>query len=233
MPADHDGCKPRRIKYNGAMETLSLFPLNTVLFPGQLLPLHIFEPRYRQMIGECIQHGRPFGVVLIRSGEEVGAPAEPYAVGTTAHIVQVERLDNGRMNVLCVGNARFRVEQTFHDKPYLYGQVDLWPWQPFTAGSADLAVIRQRLERYVQALAEVTDTQLQIEMPDDPAALANTAAAILQIDADEKLRLLSTSSIGDLLLQVSDLLQRELRAWQIVQGSRRLSPDETTPFSLN
>ena len=61
--------------YNDSMETLALFPLNTVLFPGQLLPLHVFEPRYRQMIGECIQHGQAFGVVLIRSGEEVGEAA--------------------------------------------------------------------------------------------------------------------------------------------------------------
>lgn len=219
--------------YNGNMDTLALFPLNTVLFPGQLLPLHIFEPRYRQMIGECIQHGQPFGVVLIRSGEEVAENAEPNEVGTTAHIVQVERLDDGRMNILCVGNARFRVAQTFHDKPYLYGQVNLWPWQPFANGQADVALIRKRLDRYVQALAELTESKLQIDLPDDPAALANTAAAVLQIDTDEKQLLLSTASIDDLLNQVSDLLQRELRAWQVVQGSRQLARDETTLFSLN
>ena len=219
--------------YNDHMETLALFPLNTVLFPGQLLPLHIFEPRYRQMIGECIQHGRPFGVALIRSGPEVGEMAEPYDVGTTAQIMQVERMDDGRMNILCMGNARFRIAQTFHDKPYLYGQVDLWPWQPFAAGDVDLALVRKRLDRYVQALAELTDNELSIELPEDPAALANTAAAVLQIDAAEKQQLLSTPSIEDLLLQVSDLLQRELRAWQIVQGSRQMSRDEATSFSLN
>ena len=220
--------------YNVDMETLALFPLNTVLFPGQLLPLHIFEPRYRQMIGECIQQGQPFGVVLIRSGEEVGgAPAELHGVGTTAHIVQVERLDDGRMNILCVGAARFRIAHTYDDRPYPYGHVDLWPWQPFTAGSADLTLIRNRLDRYVQALAELTESQLEIELPADPAALANTAAAILQIDTEEKQELLSTRSINDLLLNVSDLLQRELRVWQIVQGSRQISRDEATSFSLN
>ena len=217
------------------METLPLFPLNTVLFPGQLLPLHIFEPRYRQMIGECLQHERPFGVVLIRSGEEVGGVAEPYPVGTTAHIVQAEQLEDGRMNILCLGQTRFRIKQTFHDKPYLYGRIAFWPWQPLveTGFAVDMAVIRKRLERYVQALAELTETQLELDLPDDPAALANTAAAVLQIDADEKQRLLTTASIGDLLLQVSEVLHRELRAWQIVQGSRQLSLDEATPFSLN
>jgi len=219
--------------YNEAMETLSLFPLNTVLFPGQLLPLHIFEPRYKQMIGECIQHGRPFGVVLIRSGEEVGAEAEPHEVGTTAHIVQVEHTTDERMNILCVGSARFRIAETFHDKPYLTGQIELWPWEPFAAGSADVDRVQRQLDRYVQILAEMTDSKLEVELPSEPAALANVAASVLQIDSAEKQRLLTTVSIGQLLTDVSAVFQRELRAWQIVQASRELSLDETTRFSLN
>jgi Lon protease-like protein len=219
--------------YNETMETLALFPLNTVLFPGQLLPLHIFEPRYKQMIGECIQHGRPFGVVLIRSGDEVGAAAEPYQVGTTAHIVQVEHTTDERMNILCVGNARFRIAETFHDKPYLTGKIELWPWEPFAAGSADVERVQRQLDRYVQILAEMTDSQLEVELPSEPAALANVAASVLQIDSAEKQRLLATFSIGQLLNDVSAVFQRELRAWRIVQASRELSLDETTPFSLN
>lgn len=215
------------------MDTLSLFPLNTVLFPGQLLPLHIFEPRYKQMIGECIQHGRPFGVVLIRSGEEVGATVEAYDVGTTAHIVQVERLGEERMNILCVGNARFRIRQTFHDRPYLYGDVDLWPWEPYAAERVEIDRVRHQLDRYVQRLAEMTDSKLEVDLPTDPAALANIAASILQVDGAEKQLLLITPTIGDLLQGASALLQRELRAWQIVQDSRPLSHHESTPFSLN
>jgi uncharacterized protein len=219
--------------YNHGMETLPLFPLNAVLFPGQLLPLHIFEPRYRQMIGECIQHGRAFGVVLIRSGAEVGEAAEPYEVGTTAHIVQVDQQADGRMNILCVGNARFRIAQIYHDKPYLYGSVDLWPWEPFTPGSVDLDQVRRQFERYVHILSEMADTPLEIELPADPATLANAAASALQIDSTTKQRLLTTDSIDALLSGVSDLLQRELRAWQIVQASRQLYPADATPFSLN
>ncbi len=219
--------------YNHDMETLPLFPLNTVLFPGQLLPLHIFEPRYRQMIGECIQHGRAFGVVLIRSGEEVGAAAEPHDVGTTAHIVQVESEADDRMNILCVGKARFRIARLFHDKPYLYGQVELWPWEPYLAGKADLVRIRRHLDRYLHMLAEMADSKLDVNLPDDPAALANIAASVLQVELSEKQRLLTTPSINAMLIDVADLLQRELRAWQIVQASRQLSPDETSSFSLN
>jgi Lon protease-like protein len=219
--------------YNHGMETLPLFPLNTVLFPGQLLPLHIFEPRYRQMIGECIQHGRAFGVVLIRSGEEVGEAAEPYEVGTTAQIVQVESATDGRMNILCVGNARFRITQLLHDKPYLSGQVELWPWEPYREGSVDVERIRRHLDRYLHMLADMADSKLDVSLPDDPAALANIAASVLQVELSEKQRLLTAPSIGTMLVDIADLLQRELRAWQIVQASRQLSPDEASPFSLN
>jgi Lon protease-like protein len=214
------------------MDTLPLFPLNTVLFPGQLLPLHIFEPRYRQMMGECIQHGQPFGVVLIRSGEEVGETAEPVEVGTTAHIVQVENVDD-RMNILCVGKARFRIAQLLHDKPYLSGRIEWWPWEPYQAGRAEVDRIRRQLDRYVRALAESAASQLDLALPDEPATLAHIAASVLQVDLSEKQQLLTTASIGDLLADVAGLLRRELRAWQIVQASRQLSPDETSSFSLN
>jgi Lon protease-like protein len=219
--------------YNDGMENLPLFPLNTVLFPGQLLPLHIFEPRYRQLIGECIQHGQPFGVVLIRSGEEAGEAAEPVEVGTTAQIVQVENAADDRMNILCVGKARFRITRLLHDKPYLSGQVELWPWEPYQAGSTDLNRVRRQLDRYLRILAETTESKLDLTLPDEPATLANIAASVLQVEPSEKQRLLITPSIGALLIDVADLLQRELRAWQIVQASRQLSPDETSSFSLN
>jgi Lon protease-like protein len=219
--------------YNHGMETLRLFPLNAVLFPGQLLPLHIFEPRYRQMIGECIQYGQAFGVVLIRSGAEVGEAAEPYEIGTTAHIVQVESEADGRMNILCVGNARFRIARLLHDKPYLSGQVELWPWEPYREGSTDIERIRRLLDRYLHLLAEMADSKLDASLPDDPAALANIAASALQVELNEKQRLLATPSISAMLIDIADLLQRELRAWQIVQASRQLSPDEASSFSLN
>jgi len=77
-------------------ELLPLFPLEAVLFPGALMPLHIFEPRYRLLIRRCIERQRPFGIVLIRNGSEVGAGAEAYGVGTEAKIVAESRLRDGR-----------------------------------------------------------------------------------------------------------------------------------------
>ena len=226
--------------YNRAMTSLPLFPLNTVLFPGQLLPLHIFEERYRQMIGECLQTGGPFGVVLIREGEEVGdAATTPYPVGTTAHIVQAERLADGRLNIICVGHARFRLQQTFHDKPYLRGEIDLWPWAPFDAATAvhlpPLELVRARLERYIQLLPRITQSEVNIDLPSEAAALANLAAAVLQISVTEKQALLSTDSIGEMLDRAAALLQHELHDLQIMYAARVPQPpaDDESPFSQN
>jgi uncharacterized protein len=147
--------------------------------------------------------------------------------------VQVESEADGRMNLLCVGNARFRIAQLLHDKPYLSGQVELWPWEPYLEGSADLERIRRQLDRYLRLLAEMADSPLDVSLPTEPAALANIAASVLQVELSEKQHLLTTPSIGAMLIDVADLLQRELRAWQIVQASRQLSPDEASSFSLN
>src|SRR6185503_19425073 len=100
---------------------LRLFPLNTVLFPGMRMPLHIFEERYRLMIRECIEQDAPFGVLLIREGEETGGSAVPHGVGTTARITQVEYLDDGRMNIFTIGQERFRLSELSTDREYLTG----------------------------------------------------------------------------------------------------------------
>src|SRR5438128_2047759 len=88
---------------------LRLFPLNTVLFPGMRMPLHIFEERYKIMVRECMEEDAPFGIVLIRSGVEVGGGAVPHSLGTTARIMQVEYLDEGRLNLFAIGERRFRI----------------------------------------------------------------------------------------------------------------------------
>src|SRR4030042_688749 len=107
------------------MTSLPLFPLNTVLFPGTILPLHVFEERYKQMIGACLEENSRFGVVLIRSGDEVGGPpAEPHDIGTAARISGLERLPDGRMNLLAVGEERFRIVRLSRQEPYLVAEVE-------------------------------------------------------------------------------------------------------------
>src|SRR2546423_3901810 len=82
------------------------------------LPLHIFEPRYRQMIAECLEEGHSFGVVAIREGNESG-PATPFDVGTLAKIVRIDRLDDGRMNLLAMGASRFAIVRSAYDRSFL------------------------------------------------------------------------------------------------------------------
>src|SRR5438132_13161867 len=89
---------------------MPLFPLEqVVLFPGMSLPLHIFEERYKVMIGACHLTDQLFGVLLIRSGSEVGAAAQPERVGCTARMVRLDRQPDGRMNILTIGQTRFRL----------------------------------------------------------------------------------------------------------------------------
>jgi Lon protease-like protein len=146
---------------------LALFPLNTVLFPGMPLQLHIFEERYKQMINRCIQQGQPFGVVLIRKGVEAHGPlAEPYAIGTMARISQVQKLSQGRMNILSVGAERFRVvEFDYASRPYLVGSVELFPLQDQErvlqpAG----AQLRMLLKEYLENLARLSERDEQIRL---------------------------------------------------------------------
>src|SRR5579863_7338060 len=99
-----------------------LFPLNTVLFPGMALPLHIFEPRYREMVGGCLDDNSPFGVVLARPESLYGLEV-PYTIGTLARIVDYEQLPNGCYNLLTCGTRRFRILKESRDRNYMRGLV--------------------------------------------------------------------------------------------------------------
>jgi hypothetical protein len=93
------------------MDDIALFPLNAVLFPGGLLPLRIFEPRYVDMVGDCMRQDATFGVVLIVEGNETGAVVEFAEVGTAARIVDFQTQPDGLLGLLCRGERRFRVQQ--------------------------------------------------------------------------------------------------------------------------
>ena len=213
---------------------LPLFPLNTVLFPGQVLPLHIFEPRYRHMIGQCIEKELPFGVALIQEGEEVDERAKPYAVGTTARITQAERLDDGRLNIITVGEMRFRIVSLRQEtEGYLRANVVLWPWLPGDENKA-LALaenVRDRLRRYVDMLSAASGIPLEVDdLPEQPTALACLAAIALQVTQTEKQNLLASPSIAALLSKEVSLLRRELRVLHVMLNSRGRPTDDDAPI---
>jgi Lon protease-like protein len=220
------------------MYELPLFPLNTVLFPGTPISLHIFEPRYKLMIEQCLQSGEPFGVVLIREGAEALGPlAEPYPIGTTAQIAHVERLDDGRMNIVAIGVERFEIQGLNREhKPYLVGTVETRPLDRHDE-SRTLSYAGQRLrpwvERYIDVLSTVAESgEFDLaQLPDEPTALAYLAAALLQIPADQKQNLLAMNQANDLLTNIRTIYRREVALLNAI--IERETPQVQGLFSLN
>ena len=209
-------------------ELLPLFPLNAVLFPNQVLPLHIFEERYKLMINTCLAQEKPFGVVLIYSGNEVGGPAIPHPVGTVARIVNWEWLPDGRMNILTVGERRFRIaEYVKFDLPYLVGAVEYWDDEP--ADAPDLPKLMKNIGDnfvdYLTLIMSLADQALpvsQLQLPAQPSMLSFHVASNLQIDMNEKQELLEEPSALSRLQRELALLRREegfLQRLVSLQGS--------------
>jgi Lon protease-like protein len=192
---------------------ISLFPLNTVLFPGQVLPLHIFEDRYRLMIRQCLAEENPFGVVLIRRGLEIGETAEPYMVGTIARIRESTHLPDGTMNIVSVGMERFRIRRLIHDQPYLRGEVETFPMMESADAEAVNALahrVGQLAVRYIELIAEAAGLHIKVDtVPDTPQQVGYLAAVAMQIDNKEKQSLLDSVSPADILTAEITLLNRE------------------------
>ena len=184
---------------------LRLFPLTSVLFPGMRMPLHIFEERYRIMIRECIEEDAPFGVLLIKSGAEVGGGAVPHDIGTTARIMQVEYMDDGRMNIFAVGEQRFRIVSINTTQPYLRGEVA--PLETVAASdSAHAAMPRAReiFDDYLKTYFALGDQWTRgVFLPADPNDAADYIATRLDVGAELKQELLEQ-------LDPAERLRREL-----------------------
>jgi Lon protease-like protein len=187
---------------------LPLFPLTTALVPGLVLPLHIFEPRYRLMVEELLakpEDEREFGIVAVRErhvaagGAEQSAPSnadEFFPVGVTAVLRQADRLDDGRYDIVAVGGRRFRVGDVDRSAPLLRAEVDFWeepevdPDDPATRGIVDRA--KRSFERYRGALGGRLDEQRaeDEQIPDDPTVLSYLITAALIVDAGTRQELL-------------------------------------------
>lgn len=207
---------------------LPLFPLNTVLFPGQVLPLRIFEERYRLMIRRCLAEDLPFGVVLIKRGDEVatfdGEDAEPYMVGTVARIIESTHLQDGSLNIVTVGVERFRIRKLLRDQPYLRGEVITLPMVDLNnaqALTATAARVRDQVDRYIQLISDAAGLQIQIdETPDAPHQIGYLAAITMQIDNREKQELLGAASVAHMLDRELALLSRENALLTWMAGSK-------------
>ncbi|MFB3814127.1 MAG: LON peptidase substrate-binding domain-containing protein [Terriglobales bacterium] len=166
---------------------LPLFPLDLVLLPGVPLPLHIFEPRYKEMIGECLAQRLPFGVV--RAKEEGIAET-----GCTAEILElVKRYDDGRMDILTVGRRRFEVVEVNHDRSFLQAEVMFIEDEPSQVPARD----RQRALSLYEEIAEAAGSEAEVDP--DSELLSYQLAGALPIDLDFKQGLLGVHSEAERL----------------------------------
>lgn len=205
------------------MAELPLFPLNTVLFPGMQLKLHIYEDRYKDMINRCIEADAPFGVVLVQRDLLVYGPkATPYVVGCTADISEVQRLPLGRMNIVTTGKRRFRIKTLHESQPYLVGGVEYFSPADDRPQVVKVysKILRPLVLRYVDILTSSSDSRFDpSKLPRQPSSIAQIAAILLQSDNKQKQELLAMESLSNLLIALVDIYRLETMLLKI-----RLSP---------
>lgn len=180
------------------MSVMAMFPLGSVLLPGGVLPLHVFEPRYRQMVIDCLQSdGTPeFGQALITHGREAGGGDERATIGTVAQMIQVEALDEERYAIVAVGVRRIRINAWLPDDPYPLADIDDFPdADPDPPGLAlDVAATHSRVRSALalaQQLGDVDVDPAETEIADDPLVATYHLASLAPIGPADRYRLLA------------------------------------------
>lgn len=209
------------------VRSLPLFPLNVVLFPGQTLPLHIFESRYRVMIKHCAENKEPFGVVLAYD------PDTPVEFGTSARVTELKVLPDGRMDIVTVGVERFKIHHLRHSEHgYLIGDVT---FEPVSGEASDelVAEVGRRARRYLRLLTELSGAKFRFaQFPSEARELALFTAIALRLPVDIKQELLDHHRLDALLRDEQALLGDENRQMTLAAGALQ-PPDDDHGFCLN
>lgn len=192
-------------------DDVAMFPLGTVLVPGANLPLHVFEPRYRELVEACLAGPTPeFGVALIERGSEVGGGDRRSSVGCMARIVEAARLDDGRYAIGTVGVRRIRVERWLPDAPYPRAEISDWPEaDPGPEAAALVAGVVATFRRVLAGAAELGDpvAPATVELDeDDPVATGYAMAALAPLGPLDRQALLAASSPETRLRSLGELL---------------------------
>jgi Lon protease-like protein len=220
-------------------ETLPLFPLGTVLYPGLLLPLNIFEERYRELVRDLLDGPEPrrFGVIAIRKGRETGVDgiSALYQIGCTATVREVAEQDDGRYHLVTVGTQRFQLASLDNSRPYLQGEVDLLEEEVGDEAAAGLAVdaVQRGFHGYVEALASRESVEVTVpELPDEPLLLSYLVAASMILDLSVRQDLLAEPDAERRLGAERALLARETTMLRSLTATP--APDlRNTPYSPN
>lgn len=220
-------------------ETLPLFPLGTVLYPGLLLPLNIFEERYRELVRDLLDGPEPrrFGVIAIRKGRETGVDgiSALYQIGCTATLREVAEQEDGRYLLVTVGTQRFRLASLDHSRPYLQAEVDLLEEEVGDEAAAGLAVhaVQRGFHGYVEALASRESVEVSVpELPDEPLLLSYLVAASMILDLSVRQDLLAEPDAERRLGAERALLARETTMLRSLTATP--APDlRNTPYNPN
>ena len=190
---------------------LPMFPLGTVLFPHGVLPLHVFEPRYRALTERCLADDGVFGVVLIERGSEVGGGDHRFDVGTTARIVQAGRLDAGRWVLMTVGERRVRVSQWLPDDPYPIADVEVLDEHGGEAATVLIPDIGRALHRLLALRTELGEPGpgVDVTLADDAVRASFEACALASLGPLDAQQLLETDDTAERLTRLAALLDEE------------------------
>jgi len=220
-------------------ELLPLFPLGVVLYPGMLLPLHIFEERYRQLVRDLLEQPEPrhFGVIAIRKGRETGIDGVQslYEIGCTATVRRVDKHEDGRFDLITIGTQRFRLLGLDQTLPYLQGEIELLADDvvDLTAAAPVARAVQVAFRAYLDALTEWGGATVRIDdLPDEPVLLSFLVAASMVIDLPERQGLLAEPDTVRRLNAQRALLSRETAMLRTTTS--RPAPDlRHTPYSPN
>jgi uncharacterized protein len=220
-------------------EMLPLFPLGAVLYPGMLLPLHIFEERYRQLVRDLLARPEPrqFGVIAIRKGRETGVDGvhSLHEIGCIATVRRVDELEDGRFDLVTVGTQRFRLLSLDQTLPYLQGEIEVLAEDAVDqlAAAPSVRAVQVAFRAYLDALTERGGATVRIEdLPAEPVLLSFVVAAAMVIDLPERQGLLNESDTVRRLKIEHALLARETAMLRATTS--RPAPDlRHTPYSPN
>jgi Lon protease-like protein len=220
-------------------ELLPLFPLGTVLYPGLLLPLHIFEDRYRQLVRDLLAGPQPgqFGVIAIRKGRETGVDgiSALYEIGCIATLRRVTEHDDGRFDLMTVGTERFRLTELDQSQPYLQGRVKLLAEDTGdeTAAARAAQAVQVAFRAYLDVLATQGVAQVKVpDLPDEPVLLSYLVASSTIADLSDRQLLLAEPDALRRLTAERALLSRETAMLRSL--SSRAAPDlRNSPYNPN
>jgi Lon protease-like protein len=220
-------------------EVLPLFPLGTVLYPGLVLPLNIFEERYRELVRDLLDGAEPrrFGVIAIREGREtdITGVSSLYDVGCLAMLREVTELPDGRYELVTVGTDRFRLHALDDSKPYLRGEIELLdePAGDEIETPVVMAAVQRGFRSYLDVLATQGPATISVpELPDEPILLSYLVAASVIIDLPERQQLLAEPDALSRLTAERALLAKETAMLRSL-GSTPAPDLRSSPYSPN